>query len=264
VSSAAIIGGIGAAVAIGGTIYGIAQSNAAIDAANSVKLPKFTPIDIKGLFGDPDAPGGPLENLGMVGATDMASLFQSQLDFKTRYPQLAEAKDATIQNALEGSQGKAPKAISDALAVAGVNRDISKNPFEQARDFGFKDPLTIEKGNRNAYSNAISLNPEVQVGATGSDVVNAMEANTGGSFAFNESLFGAKMDAYNASLAQGAQNVSAITGTIGGLASIGQNMYQNYQLSQALNSDPSLNSDYWRTNASKTNYAIPGGYTPIG
>lgn len=214
---------VGAAVAVAGTAYSVYQSQAAIDASNSARPPKFVPIDIGAVA-------------GLAAATDKAGYDASDADWAARFPALSKGRDYSIEDAKNALQGKADPNVTNALTKAGVNVDIGGNPFQQAEKLGLPI-LSKEQRDRTYFAKLLSDNPQRQFGLSGQDVAHIAIANTNSQNNFNQGLFGSRINAYNSQIQQSAQATQGIVSGITGAVGIGAQLYQNNQLSNYLNSD---------------------------
>jgi hypothetical protein len=209
--------GIGLAVSVAGTAYGAYSANKATNAANNVNLPKFVPIDI-----------GQVANLAAT--TDKTGYAISDADWVARYPKLNAGRDYSINDAKLALSGNTDPNVLKALEMSGVEgTDISGNSREQAIKLGLPI-LSKEQRDRTYFQNLLAANPQRQFGLSGADVAHIAIANTNSQNNFNQGLFGSRINQYNASVAQSAQNTSGIIQGVGGLAEIGSQIYQNNQL----------------------------------
>jgi len=225
---------IGAAVAVAGTAYGVYQSQASINAANSVKLPKFIPIDIA-------------QVAGLAAATDKTGYDISDADWAARFPALDKGRNYSIAEINNAMTPRPDPQVTNALAKSGLTADIGGNPFEQAVKLNLPI-LSKEQRDRTYFQKVLGDNPQRQFGLSGSDVAHIAIANTNSQNNFNQGLFGSRINAYNASIQQNAQATQGIVSGVGGLANIGAQLYQNNQLSTAVNQPSSLSPDFYESN----------------
>lgn len=226
---------IGATVAVAGTAYSVYQSQAAINAANNVKLPKFVPIDIASIA-------------GLASATDKTGYDISDADWAARFPALSKGRDITIQDAQNALSGKPDPKITNELTKSGFGDvDVGGSPFDQARKLGLPI-LSKEQRDRTYFQKLLGDNPHRTFGLSGQDVAHVAIANTNSASNYNQGLFGSRINAYNSEIAQNAQATQGIVSGIQGVAGIGAQLYQNNQLSSALNQPNSLNADFYQSN----------------
>lgn len=244
---ATALAAVGAATAVAGTVYSISASQAAINAANNVKLPKFTPLNIN----DAD---------DLIRKTNAQFFTASDADWARRFPDLVKGRDYSIDQAGKEMQGKLAPQVNQGLASAGLGNSKIEgdNVFQTARNLN-QPILSAEQRSTTHFRDLLAANPERwTAGLSGPQAAGIAELNTNSQAQFDQSIFSTRLNQFNAGVAQQGQNLSGIVNGIGGVASIGAQIYQNNQLSNYLNAGY---YDRLGTPYNSTTDPAPGGMT---
>jgi hypothetical protein len=215
------VSAIGLAVGVAGTAYSISQSNAAIDAANSIKPKKFVPIDI-GIDPQTGAPIGGVALQALNADKAAYAATDALLD-----PRLAAGRDFNINDVAGNLQGKESAFVTDPLKAAGLNTSFADTGSltGEAKSLG-KPILALEQRGRNYFQTQLAENPYRTFGIA--DKLTELKlANTAGLKNYDATVYGSRIGNYNSQIQQSiTNNAAGLTALAGTIGTVGQ-IYQN-------------------------------------
>lgn len=178
---------------------------------------------------------------------DRAGFTRSDTDYARRFPNLVNARNYTINNAVSNLNGATDPMVAGALKTTGLAGVNLGNEYQKARNLG--QPIaSAENRDRNYFQRLLSENPARTFGLSGGDQARIAAVNAGTKLNFDWANFGSKINAQQAAQANQAASSQALISGIGGVAKSLGSLFTPRSNNA---SDPYLTSNYYS-----------GGYNP--
>lgn len=169
--------------------------------------PKFIPVDIAGTS-------------ALATKADQDAYARSDADFKSRFPQLFNARQFSLDDSIKQLGGNIGDKSTGALVAAGLSPEAASmstgNEFSTSKNEG-KGVLEKESRDRNYFESELGTEGTLRAfGPSGGNILQEALANSGNLNAANNSAFLTGVNAYNSSVAQSANNTSGYASLLAG------------------------------------------------
>ncbi len=185
----------------------------------------------------PNPPAPQLANIGQLEnqavSADTTGYNLSDQAFAAQFPGLVSARNQQLTDAYNQLTGPLDPNVQQSFMNQGIGQSLgsfgSGNPYatinkDTASGKAVETSLANNVQNKQNYDRTyfeslLALNPQRQIGLSGSDVANLSAANTAAQNAYLQSKYAGAYGTYSANNAAQGQQQGALLGTVGSLAS---------------------------------------------